>query len=79
MRKRKKKFDLFSGEQKQFINMILKSAVENNCLDMQRYYFIEGQGGTGKTFVYSTIYHLLKAENKSLYYGTHWNCSYFTT
>ena len=46
--------------------MVLKSVLENNCPNLPRYFFIEGPGGSGKTFVYSTIYHLLKSEKKEV-------------
>uniref|UniRef100_A0A0N5C6X3 ATP-dependent DNA helicase n=1 Tax=Strongyloides papillosus TaxID=174720 RepID=A0A0N5C6X3_STREA len=49
-------------EQKNFINRILNIIV-NNFSD-KRCFFLEGPAGTGKTFVYTTLYYLLRAEDK---------------
>ena len=57
-------YNLLNEEQKEFVDMVIKSALENNCPNQPRYFFLEGPGGSGKTFVYSTIYHLIKSEKK---------------
>uniref|UniRef100_A0A0N5BE25 ATP-dependent DNA helicase n=1 Tax=Strongyloides papillosus TaxID=174720 RepID=A0A0N5BE25_STREA len=49
-------------EQRNFINRILNIIVNN--LPDKRCFFLEGPAGTGKTFVYTTLYYLLRAEDK---------------
>uniref|UniRef100_A0A0K0FZF4 ATP-dependent DNA helicase n=1 Tax=Strongyloides venezuelensis TaxID=75913 RepID=A0A0K0FZF4_STRVS len=49
-------------KQKNFTNRILNIIV-NNFLD-KRCFFLEGPAETGKTFVFTTLYYLLRAEDK---------------
>uniref|UniRef100_A0A0N5BUZ0 ATP-dependent DNA helicase n=1 Tax=Strongyloides papillosus TaxID=174720 RepID=A0A0N5BUZ0_STREA len=49
-------------EQRNFINRILNIIV--NKFSDKRCFFLEGPAGTGKTFVYTTLYYLLRAEDK---------------
>ncbi|GBM83960.1 hypothetical protein AVEN_102329-1 [Araneus ventricosus] len=39
---------------------ILLSAVYNNAADTPKCYFLDGPAGTGKTFVYSTLFHTIR-------------------
>uniref|UniRef100_A0A0K0FSG4 ATP-dependent DNA helicase n=1 Tax=Strongyloides venezuelensis TaxID=75913 RepID=A0A0K0FSG4_STRVS len=49
-------------KQKNFINRILNIIVNN--FSNKRCFFLEEPAGTGKTFVYTTLYHLFRAEDK---------------
>ena len=46
--------------QKYAVDTILNAVLSNST---NRLYFIDGPGGTGKTFLYETLYHLLKAKD----------------
>lgn len=54
-------FQLLKGRQIEIVNKILNSC--NNEQSAQTCYFIDGPGGTGKTFVYKTLYYILSARN----------------
>lgn len=55
-------YENLNGEQKGFVDDILQGVtdedIENKC------FFIEGFGGSGKTYFYITLYHLLRGNNK---------------
>ena len=51
--------------QKMIVDFILKTDSDsqtnlNNCI------YIDGPGGSGKTFIYSTLYNLLRSKNKKV-------------
>uniref|UniRef100_A0A0K0FPW6 ATP-dependent DNA helicase n=1 Tax=Strongyloides venezuelensis TaxID=75913 RepID=A0A0K0FPW6_STRVS len=43
---------------KRILNIIVNNSSDKRC------FFLEGPAGTGKTFVYTTLYYLLRAEDK---------------
>ena len=54
-------YQMLKGRQLEFVNEIL-----NACTNQQtasRCYFLDGPGGTGKSFVYKTLYHILTGRN----------------
>uniref|UniRef100_A0A0K0FZ86 ATP-dependent DNA helicase n=1 Tax=Strongyloides venezuelensis TaxID=75913 RepID=A0A0K0FZ86_STRVS len=53
-------------EDKNVLKKILKIFVSN--FSDKRYFFLEGPAETGKTFVYTTIYYLLRAKDKIVLY-----------
>ena len=55
-------YQLLNVEQKKIVDDITEMTKTNDVDDI-RCIFIDGPGGSGKTFVYKTIYHLLTSEN----------------
>ncbi|XP_058799371.1 ATP-dependent DNA helicase pif1-like [Phymastichus coffea] len=58
----KKQYDVLNEQQKEIVDIVLEKAIDidnldNNCI------YINGPGGFGKTFIYTTIYHLLCSKN----------------
>lgn len=49
-------------EQKAFVEAVIDAM--NSDSDDPKIFFLEGPGGTGKTFVYKALTHLFKAHNK---------------
>jgi hypothetical protein len=56
------KYQLLNPEQKLVVDHVLE-AIEN---PLGQCFFIDGPGGSGKTFVYTTIYHLATANHKKV-------------
>ncbi|XP_055871668.1 uncharacterized protein LOC129923663 [Biomphalaria glabrata] len=54
-------YGLLRGKQLDIVNTILDAVTSHNS--GPRCFFIDGPGGTGKTFVYKTIYHILRGRN----------------
>ncbi|CAH2086126.1 unnamed protein product [Euphydryas editha] len=48
---------LLKGKQIEVVNSILQAV--NNTASETKCFFIDGPGGTGKTFIYKTLYHML--------------------
>ena len=73
------------------LNYEQKSAVDNivnvimkikdvNSKAFKNCYFVDGPGGSGKTFIYNTLWNLLSWEQeKSVYNGFYGNTSYFAS
>ncbi|VDK42808.1 unnamed protein product [Cylicostephanus goldi] len=55
-------FELLNHEQRLAANGILTSFDVGTC----KLHFVDGPGGSGKTFLYSTIYHILKGQRRSI-------------
>ncbi|XP_044005453.1 uncharacterized protein LOC122850360 [Aphidius gifuensis] len=56
-----------NSKQKEIVDTIIevvmtedKTKIENTC------FYMDGPGGSGKTFVYTTLYHLLKSKGKNI-------------
>lgn len=49
-------------EQKQNVDEILNAAMSKEKQPTSTCFYIDGPGGSGKTFIYNTIYHLLKSK-----------------
>ena len=54
-------YNQLNAEQKVIVDQVLKTAREDNL--GPKCYYLDGPGGSGKTFVYTTIFNLLSAEN----------------
>ena len=57
-------YSRLNQDQKQAADEILRSL--NNQNTNQKCYFIDGPGGTGKTFLYEALYHLMIGNDKSV-------------
>ena len=66
-----------NNEQKEIVDSIL-SPVDN--IDYRGFtaFYIDGPGGSGKTFIYNTLWYLLKGRKKREYYGFYRNRSFAT-
>ena len=60
LHKGNQQYEQLNNEQKKFVDTILEAttntSANNNC------FYIDGPGGSGKTFVYTTLYYLLKGK-----------------
>jgi hypothetical protein len=58
---------LFNGDQEHAYFTIKNVMIGNRALDQEasRFFFIDGPGGTGKTFVYNTLLHAVRAQGGS--------------
>ncbi|XP_051167634.1 uncharacterized protein LOC127285579 [Leptopilina boulardi] len=59
------KYSQLNAKQKYVVDYVLKSVddfVTNNCSCV----YVDGQGGSGKTFMYNTLWHLLKSRGKNV-------------
>jgi len=56
------KYLLLNAEQKRVVDDVIESVQSQQG----RCFFIDGPGGSGKTFVYNTIYHRLRADRKNV-------------
>lgn len=59
------KYDTLNTDQKNAADRIM-IALENECPDTGRCFFIDGPGGSGKTYLYETLNHLVKAKGFSV-------------
>jgi len=57
-----KQYKKLNDEQREIVDFIL-NRLDNNIRNNYCFY-IDGLGGSGKTFIYTTIYHLAKIRNK---------------
>ncbi|XP_044014055.1 uncharacterized protein LOC122856420 [Aphidius gifuensis] len=60
-----RQYELLNDEQKAFVDTILKRAVDVNST-ASKCFFINGPGGSGKTYIYTTLYHLLRSLSKNV-------------
>ncbi|XP_058796825.1 uncharacterized protein LOC131667435 [Phymastichus coffea] len=58
----KKQYELLNEQQKEIVDIVLDKAINNNNHDNNCIY-INGPGGSGKTFIYTTIYNLLCSQD----------------
>ena len=63
-------YGLLQGKQIEIVDSILRAANDSNYVET-KCFFIDGPGGTGKTFVYKTINSWPKSQSKM--YGIYWN------
>lgn len=61
-------YNQLNAEQKEIVDIVLKSCEDVNNADLKCFY-VDGPGGTGKTFVYNTIYNLLRRNGKKKLYN----------
>ncbi|XP_071578031.1 uncharacterized protein [Temnothorax nylanderi] len=59
-----RQYEQLSVEQKQIVDVILEATINNNNTYNNTCFYIDGPGGTGKTFIYTTLYYLLKSRGK---------------
>lgn len=67
-------YNLLKGKQLEVVDKILSSC--NNDQAESKSFFIDGPGGTGKTFIYKTLYYILSGRKKSKMHGFYWNSVY---
>ena len=68
-------YSRMNNTQKQIADAIL-AVLDNNNVNDGKCFFMDGPGGSGKTFIYETLYYLIKGRNKD---GVYWNRCYITT
>ena len=58
-------YNKLNFDQKEIVDIILQVS---NIIDYNGFkcFYIDGPGGSGKTFVYRTLYNLLKSQNKKI-------------
>lgn len=59
-------YDQLNSDQKNIVDYVLKLVQTNDHTNQSNCIYIDGPGGTGKTFIYSTIYNLLTGLGKSV-------------
>jgi len=57
-----RQYEQLNVEQKEIVDTILAAAITNTNSDTC--FYIDGPGGSGKTFIYTTLYYLLKSKSK---------------
>ena len=57
-------YDQLNSQQKGIVDYILNLLKNDNQTEQQKCVYTDGPDGTGKTFVYSTIYYLLTGQDK---------------
>ncbi|KYQ52386.1 ATP-dependent DNA helicase PIF1, partial [Trachymyrmex zeteki] len=60
-----KQYEQLNDKQKEIVDIIL-DRLDNNSINSHCFY-IDGPGGSGKIFIYTTIYYLAKIRNKRVY------------
>jgi len=59
-----RQYEQLNDKQKEIVDLVLNRLDTNNhnsnCI------YIDGSGGSGKTFIYTTIYYLVKIQNKQI-------------
>ncbi|XP_044019605.1 ATP-dependent DNA helicase pif1-like [Aphidius gifuensis] len=60
-----RQYELLNDEQKAVVDTILKRAVDVNST-ASKCFFINGPGGSGKTYIHTTLYHLLRSLSKNV-------------
>lgn len=58
----KRLYDVMNNDQKLIVDTILDSVSSNNPICA----YVDGVGGSGKTYVYRTLYHLLRSKGKKV-------------
>ncbi|XP_044012567.1 uncharacterized protein LOC122855319 [Aphidius gifuensis] len=54
-------------KQKAIVDSIFEVVMsDNKAKSLKRCYYVDGPGGSGKTFIYTTLYHLLKSKGKKI-------------
>jgi len=59
-----KQYKQLNNKQKEIIDILLNKLENNN--NHNNCFYIDAPGGTGKTFIYTTIYHLARIRNKHM-------------
>lgn len=73
------KYEKLNQQQKQIVDTILNEfqndTSSDNNTDEAKCFYIDGPGGSAKTFVYTTLWYLLKGmKKKHLYHGVYGYC-----
>ncbi|XP_043464096.1 uncharacterized protein LOC122499686 [Leptopilina heterotoma] len=71
MSKGQEQYNKLNEKQKEFVDIILQVANNNvkDDVNFNNCFYIDGPGGSGKTFVYTTLYYLLKSKNKQFLFS----------
>ncbi|XP_011313387.1 ATP-dependent DNA helicase PIF1-like [Fopius arisanus] len=59
-----RQYEQLNSEQRTIVESVRQTVLNRNSFGGDRYFFIDGPGGSGKTFIYTTLYHLLKGDEK---------------
>ena len=57
-------YAILNQEQRAAVDTILESMRQNNSGDSSRCFYIDGPGGTGKTFLYNALIHIVRGEGE---------------
>lgn len=61
------RMDQLNEKQKEIADRVLTAIFENNDAEItNNCFFIDGPGGSGKTFLYETLWHFIKGNNKNV-------------
>jgi len=58
-----KQYKQLNDKQKEIVDLLL-NRLDNNNNNHNNCFYVDGPGGSGKTFIYTTIYHLARSRNK---------------
>ncbi|XP_054274451.1 uncharacterized protein LOC128994153 [Macrosteles quadrilineatus] len=58
----RRQYSNLNNEQKDFVDAVME-AIEDPMSCIPKCFFLDGPGGTGKTYVYNTLYHLILGKN----------------
>ena len=53
-------------QQKEIVDIVLNAVMHDNEHNNHNCFYIDGPGGSGKTFIYTTLYHILKSNVKKI-------------
>ena len=53
-------------QQKEIVDIVLNAVMHDNEHNNHNCFYINGPGGSGKTFIYTTLYHILKSNAKKI-------------
>ena len=54
----------FNTQQKEIVDIVLNAVMHDNEHNNHNCFYIDGPGGSGKTFIYTTLCHILKSNAK---------------
>jgi len=60
-----RQYEQLNDKQKEIADLVVNRLDTNN--HNSNYIYIDGPDGSGKTFIYTTIYYLVKIQNKQIY------------
>lgn len=63
----KNQYEILNQKQKEIVDLIDNTVNNHNTISNGiNCFYIDGPGGSGKTFIYTTLYHMLRSENKNV-------------
>ena len=57
---------MLNEKQKEVFDLILNASINNNDNLNSTCFYIDGPGGSGKTFIYTTLYYMLRSHDKKV-------------